>query len=47
MLNGNENIIYTGINNEYRQIGAMRALTLVSPNARAGLPWLYESVDLN
>lgn len=45
-----ENIIYTGINNEYRQIGAMHvlsALTLVSPNARAGLPWLYESVDLN
>ncbi len=45
-----ENIIYTGINNEYRQIGAMHvlsALTLVSTNARAGLPWLYESVDIN
>ena len=43
-----ENIIYTGINNEFRQIGALHvlsALTLVSSQARGSLPWLYESVN--
>lgn len=44
-----ENMIYTGINNEYKQIATMHilsALTLVSDAARASLPWLYESVDI-
>ena len=44
-----ENMIYTGINNEYKQIAAMHilsALTLVSDGARGSLPWLYESVDI-
>ena len=44
-----ENLIYTGINNEYKQIGTMhilRALTMVSNEARANLPWLYESIDI-
>jgi len=43
-----ENIIYTGINNEYKQIGTLHiltALTHVSIPARASLPWLYESVN--
>ena len=45
-----ENIILTGITDEYRQLGAMHvlsALTLVSIPARANLPWLYESVSVN
>jgi len=36
-----------GIDNDHRQLGALHsltALTLVSPEARTGLPWLYESV---
>ena len=44
-----ENIVYTGINDEYKQLGAMhvlRALTMVSGDARASLPWLYESIDI-
>ena len=44
-----ENLIYTGINNEYKQIGTMhvlRGLTMVSNEARANLPWLYESIDI-
>tara|TARA_B100000123_G_C25726918_1_gene427362 strand:- start:21 stop:1025 length:1005 start_codon:yes stop_codon:yes gene_type:complete len=44
-----ENIIYTGINNEFKQLGAMHvlsALTIVSPQARGSLPWLYESVEI-
>lgn len=43
-----ENMVYTGINSEYKQIGTLhvlRALTMVSIEARANLPWLYESVD--
>ena len=43
-----ENIIYTGINNEYKQIGALHvltALTHVSIQAGASLPWLFESVS--
>jgi len=43
-----ENIIYTGIDIEYRKLGALHvlsALTLVSIPARNSLPWLYESVS--
>ena len=43
-----ENIIYTGINNEYKQIGTLHiltALTHVSIPARASLPYLFESVS--
>jgi hypothetical protein len=42
-----ENMVYTGINEDYRKLGtfhALSALTLVSSDARASLPWLYESV---
>lgn len=41
-----ENIIYSGINDDYRKIGAyhiLTALTFVSLNARLHLRWLYES----
>lgn len=43
-----ENIIYTGINDEYKQLGALlvlSSLTLVSEDARVNLPWLYESLE--
>jgi hypothetical protein len=43
-----ENIIYTGIDIEYRKLGALHvlsALTLVSIPARNSLPWLYESIS--
>jgi hypothetical protein len=42
-----ENMIYSGIDDEYRKIGcfhALSALTVVSPGARDAMPWLYESV---
>jgi hypothetical protein len=42
-----ENIVYRGINDDYRIIGAfhaLTALTLVSNEARIALPHLYESV---
>jgi hypothetical protein len=42
-----ENMIYCGVDVEYRKIGAfhaLSALTLVSPPARLAMPWLYESV---
>ena len=42
-----ENLIYTGINDQYKQIGAtivLTALTAVSMGAREGFPWLYESL---
>ena len=42
-----ENMIYCGIDVEYRKIGtfhALSALTLVSSHARVSMPWLYESV---
>jgi hypothetical protein len=42
-----ENIIYSGIDLEYRKLGTihvLRALTLVSIPARTSLPWLYESI---
>ena len=41
-----ENMIYTGISDEYKQQGAiivLTAITLVSQNAREMLPWLYDS----
>jgi hypothetical protein len=42
-----ENIVYTGITDDYRKIGTfhvLSAFTLVSNEARQSLPWLYESV---
>lgn len=42
-----ENFVYCGINEDFRKIGSMHALsalTLVSQEARMSLPWLYESV---
>lgn len=44
-----ENMVYSGINIEYRKIGtlhALSALTLVSAPARETMPWLYESVNV-
>ena len=43
-----ENMVYSGINQDYRRIGtlhALSALTMVSFGARMSLPWLYESVN--
>ena len=43
-----ENFVYCGINEDFRKIGSMHALsalTLVSQDARISLPWLYESVS--
>ncbi len=43
-----ENMIYSGISNEIRQIGIMHsltALTIVSSSARYALPWLFESME--
>ena len=42
-----ENMVYTGINTEFKTLGAfhvLSALTVVSPLARQAMPWLYESV---
>ena len=42
-----ENMIYTGIDVEYRKIGtfhALSALTMVSYDARENLSWLYDSL---
>jgi len=42
-----ENIVYLGINDDYRKIGTfhvLTALTIVSTEARHAMPWLYESV---
>jgi hypothetical protein len=42
-----ENMVFTGIDIEYRKIGALHvlsALTVVSVNARRAIPWLYESI---
>lgn len=42
-----ENIIYTGINTEYKHIGSMHVLTaftMISQDARDNMPWLYESI---
>ena len=43
-----ENMIYSGISTEIRQIGVMHsltALTIVSSSARYAMPWLFESID--
>ena len=43
-----ENIVYSGIDEDFRKIGAMHvlsALTFVSYNARTNMPWLYESYN--
>jgi len=43
-----ENMVYSGITEDYRRIGtlhALSALTSVSNGARTGLPWLYESIQ--
>ena len=42
-----ENFVYTGVDDDFRKIGAMHVLTIlthVSPNARDSIPWLYESI---
>jgi hypothetical protein len=42
-----ESMVYCGIDDEYRKIGtlhALTALTIVSNGARNSLPWLYESL---
>jgi len=42
-----ENLIYTGIDEEHRKLGAfhaLTALTVVSRDARQAMPWLYESI---
>jgi hypothetical protein len=42
-----ENIVFSGGDVEYRKLGiihVLTALTIVSPEARNALPWLYESV---
>lgn len=42
-----ENLIYTGIDRDYRKLGsfhALTALTMVSRTARETMPWLYESI---
>jgi hypothetical protein len=44
-----EDIIYTGIDREFRVLGTfhvLSALTIVSLQARQSMPWLYESVML-
>jgi hypothetical protein len=43
-----ENMIYASSDDEYSKIGALHcltALTIVSPQARCALPWLWESVQ--
>jgi len=42
-----ENMVYCGIDDEYRKLGtlhALSALTMVSIHARNAMPWLYESL---
>jgi hypothetical protein len=42
-----EQMVYCGIDDEYRKIGtlhALSALTMVSISARTAMPWLYESL---
>ena len=42
-----ENMVYSGIEEEHRQIGGfhvLTGLTLVSNGARNAMPWLYESI---
>jgi hypothetical protein len=40
-------MVFTGIDTEYRKIGALHilsALTVVSSNARNAIPWLYDTI---
>lgn len=42
-----EDMVYTGVDVEFRTLGTFHilcGLTMVSANARASMPWLYESV---
>jgi len=42
-----EDMVYTGVNNEFRTLGTFHTLcglTLVSEDARRAMPWLYESI---
>ena len=42
-----ENLVYCGIDEEYRKIGsfhALSALTVVSSGARSAFPWLYDAI---
>jgi hypothetical protein len=42
-----ENLVYAGVDNDHRNLGAfhiLTALTYVSIPARTSMPWLYESV---
>ena len=42
-----ENLVYSGITDEYKTLGAfysLSALTIVSNEARLAMPWLYEAV---
>jgi len=42
-----ENMVFTGVDIDYRKIGALHvlsALTVVSMDARHSMPWLYESL---
>jgi hypothetical protein len=42
-----EDFVFSGIDEEYRKLGALhflRALTIVSPPAHQSLPWLYDSM---
>lgn len=42
-----ENLVYSGVTDEYKTLGAfysLSALTIVSLDARAAMPWLYEAV---
>jgi hypothetical protein len=42
-----ENLIFMGVDDEHRRLGAfhaLTALTIVSMDARESMPWLYESV---
>jgi hypothetical protein len=46
-LTAMENMIYTGIDEEYRKLGTLHvlsALTLVSIPAKNAMPWLYDSL---
>ena len=42
-----EDMVYTGVENEYRTLGAfhvLSVLTVINGNARQNMPWLYESL---
>jgi hypothetical protein len=42
-----EDMVYTGIDTEYKTIGTfhvLTALTVVNQEARTNMPWLYESL---